>query len=102
MARVIIRPKAESDLDAISDYIAERSDDERASNVLRAIYRKMQLYATQPTLGRSRADLREGMRSFPVYRYIVFYRPLEDGIVVVRVLHGSRDLEEQDYTDEEA
>lgn len=41
------------------------------------------------------------MRSFPVFRYVVFYRPLDDGITVVRVLHGSRDLETQEYADEE-
>lgn len=33
------------------------------------------------------------MRSFPVGRYIVFYMPLDDGVVVIRVLHGSRDID---------
>jgi toxin ParE1/3/4 len=26
-------------------------------------------------------------------RYLIFYRPTDDGIDVVRVLHGSRDIE---------
>lgn len=37
-----------------------------------------------------------GLRYFPLSRfrsYLVFYRTLDDGIEVVRVLHGARDLE---------
>ncbi len=36
-----------------------------------------------------------GVRFFPISRftrYIVFYRPTEDGIEIVRVLHGARDI----------
>lgn len=35
------------------------------------------------------------LRCFPVSRFpklIVFYRPIEDGIEVIRVLHGARDI----------
>jgi plasmid stabilization system protein ParE len=34
------------------------------------------------------------LRSLPVGSYIVFYRPMEDGIIVIRVLHGARYLPE--------
>lgn len=43
--------------------------------------------------GKSRDELAPGMRSFPIGRYVVFYMPLEDGIDVIRVLHGARDIE---------
>jgi toxin ParE1/3/4 len=33
------------------------------------------------------------LRSSPVGSYLVFYLPLPDGIEVIRVLHGSRDLD---------
>jgi toxin ParE1/3/4 len=36
-----------------------------------------------------------GMRYFPVSRfrnYIIFYQPVADGIEIVRVLHGARDI----------
>ena len=36
-----------------------------------------------------------GLRYFPVSRfrkYLVFYRPMPDGIEVLRVLHGARDI----------
>ena len=33
-----------------------------------------------------------GLRSLPLGNYIIFYRPIDDGIEVVRILHGARDL----------
>ena len=41
MARVFLRPRAERDLREISDYIAERSGDERAAAVLQRLARMM-------------------------------------------------------------
>ncbi len=38
----------------------------------------------------------KGLRMWPVRgfeRHLIFYRPIEDGIEVIRVLHASRDLE---------
>jgi len=32
------------------------------------------------------------LRSFPVGSYVIFYRPMENGVEIVRVLHGARDL----------
>jgi toxin ParE1/3/4 len=43
-------------------------------------------------MGRSREELADGLRSFAFGRYVVFYVALIDGIDVVRVLHGSRDI----------
>ena len=40
MARVLIRPKAQGDLDDLSDYIAEQSSNARARDVLQTIHRK--------------------------------------------------------------
>lgn len=67
MPRVIIRPKAEDDLEDIFNYIAEQNGTRRASNVLRKIYNTMKVYAHQPNAGRRRDELSEGLRSFPVF-----------------------------------
>jgi toxin ParE1/3/4 len=45
-----------------------------------------------PGLGRPRDELAESLRSFPVGNYVIFYLPLGDGINVIRVLHGARDI----------
>ena len=46
-----------------------------------------------PGIGRPRAELQADLRSFPVGRYVLFYRPIKGGIEVARVLHGMRDLD---------
>ena len=40
--------------------------------------------------------LYQGLRCFPIPRFpshIVHYTPLADGIVVIRILHGARDVD---------
>jgi toxin ParE1/3/4 len=101
MARVILSPRAERDLKEISDYIAEQSDEDRADAVLRKISETMQLRAGQPLSDRRRDELKPGFRSFTVYRYVIFYQPLEDRIFVVRVVFGGRDLEALDFDEED-
>jgi toxin ParE1/3/4 len=83
--------QAQRDLENISDYIAR----DNLTNALRFVDRleaRCRLHSLHPLLGRSRNDLRPGLRSFPFGRYVIFYRPLHDGIEVIRVLHGARDL----------
>lgn len=46
-------------------------------------------------MGRERKELAPGLRSLPFGRYVVFFLPVEDGIDVVRVMHGSLDIEER-------
>lgn len=43
-------------------------------------------------MGRSREELAPSLRSLPVDKYVIFYRPIENGIQVERVLSGYRDL----------
>ena len=60
-----------------------------SSSGLRAKARKL---AQTPGIGRSRKDLRPDLFSFPVGKHVLFYRPQPGGIVLVRVIHGARDL----------
>lgn len=93
MAIVVKRPRAELDLLDLWDYIADDSLD-RADEFLDRIEGKLQTLARNPGLGRKREELLAGLRSFPIGSYVVFYRAIEDGIDILRVLHGSRDIEE--------
>jgi toxin ParE1/3/4 len=93
MARLTIRPLAEQDLDDIWDYIAT-SNLEQAEKTLRQLYAKMGTLAHNPYIGRERQELQEGLRSFPAGNYVIFYSTLPDGIEIIRVLHGSRNIQE--------
>jgi toxin ParE1/3/4 len=91
MPSIVVRPKALTDLAEIWSYIAE--DSPRHADAFAArINRELRTLARQPRLGRERPELLEGLRSFPVDSYIIFYVPRSRGIEVVRVLHGARDL----------
>jgi toxin ParE1/3/4 len=85
------RPRAVTDLAEIWDYIADDSEG-RADAFIDPVDRKVRSLARRPHMGRAREELAEGLRSFPVGRYIIFYRAVPKGIEIVRVLHGARDL----------
>jgi len=91
MPIIIKRPLVRSDLAEIWDYIAE-DNESPADAFVDFIDKKFQQLASHPNMGRPRDELEEGLRSFPVGRYVIFYRVMPKGIEIVRVLHGSRDL----------
>lgn len=92
MAEVFRSNLAELDLLEIWHFIAEDSEN-AADRFLNLIGEKCELLAEFPKMGRLREELAPGLRSFPVKRYVIFYRPVDQGIEVVRVLSGYRDIE---------
>ncbi|MFZ0929867.1 MAG: type II toxin-antitoxin system RelE/ParE family toxin [Syntrophobacteraceae bacterium] len=92
MPVIIKLPRAKSDLVEIWDYIADDSE-ARADAFVDMIDQKLLALASNPGMGRSRNELAERLRSFAVGRYVIFYRPIPEGVEIVRVLHGSRDID---------
>ncbi|MEQ1881287.1 MAG: type II toxin-antitoxin system RelE/ParE family toxin [Burkholderiales bacterium] len=92
MPQVTRRPLAETDILEIWDYIADDSLT-AADRWVDHLDEQFRVLATQPMMGRAREELAPGVRSFPFGRYVVFYVPLANGIDVVRVLHGARDID---------
>ena len=91
MARLTITAHARADLHEIHSHIA-KDKPEAARRFVQRLRSKARQLAETPGMGRSRADLRPDLFSFPVGQYILFYREQSGGIVLVRVIHGSRDL----------
>src|SRR4051794_38870792 len=91
MARVIRSDEADSDIYSIANHIAA-DNLEAALRWLDTIDEKLARLAEFPGLGPARDELAPGLRSFPVGNYIIAYRRINDGIEVVRVLHGAREL----------
>ena len=88
-----VRRTAQSRLDYLEIwlYIAERNYD-AADKLIATFDQKLALLADFPGVGQARDDLIPGLRSLPVGSYLIFYRPRDDGIDLVRVVHGSRNL----------
>jgi toxin ParE1/3/4 len=91
LPRVSKTVRAEQDLDEIWFYIA-LDNVEAADSLLESFDRSCQVLAIEPQGGRLRPELAPELRSFPVGRYVVFYRALDDGIEIVRILHSARDI----------
>lgn len=92
MANVIYAPEADEDLFGIVEYIA-RDKPEAARKWLRKIQETCETLATQPETGELRPGFGvPGARSFSVGNYVIFFRAIEDGIEVSRVIHGNRDM----------
>ncbi len=89
-----LAPEAEADLDEIWYYVGSKSGSvEIADRLIDAITRRFFILAQQPYMGRGRdADLRPGLRSFPVGAYIIIYRVEGEGILILHVVRSSRDV----------
>jgi toxin ParE1/3/4 len=83
---------ADQDIFEISVYIAQNRGAEAAQNFIDKLNNKFILLLESPKLGRNRSDLSPELRSLPYGNYIIFYRLISDGILVVRILHGARDI----------
>lgn len=92
MAHEIRRsPNAKADLIEIWQYVA-RHDELAADRLLDRLQAVFDMLLEQPEAGRARPELHEGLRSFPVGNYVVYYTAGKTGIVVIRVLSGFRDI----------
>ena len=84
---------ASRDIEKIVDYVADKSSFDSAERLLKKINQKCSKLANFPNMGRRRDELSPLLRSFPVDDYLIFYRPIENGIEVLRVISGYRDLD---------
>ncbi len=100
MASVQLARSAQTDLLEAWLFIAEENAD-AADRVLDAIEHEANLLATQPLMGRSRPELSEGVRSWPTSTpYILYYLVTADGVVVIRILHHARDVQQIAFEDQ--
>ncbi|MDX8467609.1 type II toxin-antitoxin system RelE/ParE family toxin [Mesorhizobium sp. VK23B] len=88
-------PRAESDVEALGDYVAERSPN-AAIRLVNALERRWDLLTLHPFSGAPRDDIAPGIRHLIVGEYLTFYRVAEDAIEIIRVLHGRRNINADD------
>jgi plasmid stabilization system protein ParE len=64
-----------------------------ASAARRLPHRRFRSLAQFPTLGRSCDDIRPGYRKYAEGAHVIFYREVDGGIEIARILHGRMDLD---------
>lgn len=89
MPQVLIDVAAEADLESIATFIGvDLHSPLAAQRFVDDINEKFTLYAHHPEMGELRPEL-GSVRCFTFRRkYVVLYRPISDGIDVIRILHG--------------
>jgi len=94
-SRYMLAPEAASDLVQIWRYIKMNAGLEMAGRVESVIRAKIVALAARPDGGHWRRDLTdEPVKFFPIYSYLVVYRPETNPLQVVAILHGRRDVAE--------
>jgi toxin ParE1/3/4 len=91
MADVVFRRAALRDLEQIVARIA--SDDPNAARRFRdRILARIAVLRDFPESAQPRPEFGADIRTIPVGRYIVFVRVVVPEVIVLRVIHGARDL----------
>src|SRR5438046_1229810 len=107
MREITKRPEAKRDLIAAAAYFGEQAGMRVSGRFLKAAEAAFETLAFMPRMGVVRdygnPDF-AGMRMWPVPRfrkYLIFYLVTEEEIEIVRVLHGSQNIEGIFKPDEE-
>jgi toxin ParE1/3/4 len=94
MPRIVKSRTSRDDYLEIWLYVA-RDNPAAADRLINDFDHHLEMLARTPMAGRSEGDLAAGLRSFPVGNYLIFYRVIQDGIELARVLHGARDITQE-------
>jgi toxin ParE1/3/4 len=93
--RFVLAPQAALDLFEIWQYIKEQTNVSTADRVESAIRKRMAVLAETPGAGHHRKDLTDqNVKFFPVYSYLIVYRPRTTPLQIASIIHGRRDVEQ--------
>jgi toxin ParE1/3/4 len=86
MAQIKRTPRAKQDAIDIWSYIA--ADNEAAADrVIAEIDLRLKSLSRMPLSGKGMPFIAHDVRCSPVKRHVIYYRPIDDGIEVLRILH---------------
>ena len=92
--RVVFTPEAEDQLDELFTYLAVRAQPETAAQFIDAVIQHCEDIVLFPMSGRSRDDIRPGLR-ITTYRKrtVIAYAEVFDELAILGIFHGGRDYE---------
>ena len=97
---IVVRLRAYADLMDVADFLIQSKRPETALLFTEAAQESFETLAQMPTLGSPRPNYVPEIPELRQWRikdfaeYLIFYRPLPqtDGVEIVRVLHGKRNI----------
>jgi toxin ParE1/3/4 len=94
-------PTRRGDLDDIFDYMAREGDVDTAAKFVMKLVGHLERIAATGHGGVPRNTIRPGLRLAVHGRYNVYFEVVEDQTIIVRVLHGRRDVRRMGFNEEE-
>jgi toxin ParE1/3/4 len=91
MKQYAIAKAASQDLDEILEYFLTLNI-EAGERFVQLFNRKCQNLVQFPKIGRIYDHIAPSLRGVPLNGYIIFYRIVDDGLIIVRVVSGYRNL----------
>ncbi|MBD2776022.1 type II toxin-antitoxin system RelE/ParE family toxin [Iningainema tapete] len=91
MNNLIINILASQDLNEIADYFLGKNI-EAGERFFAAFNQKCQQLVNFPNMGRSYSEISASLRGVPLQGYVILYKVMDDGIEILRVVSGRRDL----------
>ena len=92
MARYVLSPLAEQDIESIGDYIAQ-DNPHRALTFIAELRSQCAKIASSSKACRLRPELGENIRSCAYGNYVIFFQDGLTELYIVRVLHGAMDID---------
>jgi toxin ParE1/3/4 len=92
MSRVTLTPKAKADLDDIWDFTFARWGMVQAEKYVRDLWAAMEQQVSDLANSIDIGDVRPGYRKVRAGSHIIFFKVINDGIDVVRILHQKMDF----------
>jgi toxin ParE1/3/4 len=100
MALFTVRPLAWREINTYLDYLEEQAGLDTAERFLDQLMISFQALADMPRMGflcGFRKPSARRLRRWPVKEFenwLIFYQPKRDGVDIVHVIHGARDIED--------
>ncbi|MGD0294917.1 MAG: type II toxin-antitoxin system RelE/ParE family toxin [Terracidiphilus sp.] len=99
MAEVFVRARARRDILSNAEYLEEHGSAETAQRFLDATKSTFEALAKMPKAGvlcTFRSPVLRPIRRWPVKgfeNWLIFYQPRRDGVEIIHLIHGARDIE---------
>jgi toxin ParE1/3/4 len=91
MARYLINVLATQDLNDIADYFATYNV-RAGEKFFQSFNQKCQQLVSFPNSGKRYEEISSNLKGISLSGYIIFYHTVDDGVKILRVISGRRDL----------
>jgi toxin ParE1/3/4 len=90
--RLLWSPTALNDLAEIWTYLAGEASDAIAAAQMQKLNARCDALTAFPFSGRSRDELKPGLRAVVASPYVVLYRVSDESVEIMHIVHGRRDI----------